>query len=53
MTPDELRAFIAAAVRAEVDAALAHLATVDRAALTLELRAEYDAVRAGGESCER
>lgn len=52
MTADDLRAFITS-VRTEVDAALAHLETVDRAALTPELRAEYDAVRKGWETLRR
>ena len=46
MTAAELDAFLAD-VRAQADAALARLATVDADALTPTLRAEYDAVRDG------
>ena len=41
MTPAELRAFVAG-VRAEADAALARLATVDAQLLPPDLRAEYE-----------
>ena len=44
MTPDELTAFIRN-VRAECDAALARLDTVDPDALPADVRAEYEAQR--------
>ena len=45
MTAAELRAFVAD-IRAQADAALARLATVEPDELTPTLREEYDAVRA-------
>jgi hypothetical protein len=48
MTAEELRAFVAD-VRAEAEAALTRLATVDPEALSPQLRQEYERVRAGWE----
>jgi hypothetical protein len=49
MTEDELRAFVAA-IRAQVDEALARLATIDPAELPPEVRQMYDEARRGWES---
>ena len=52
MTADELRAFIVE-VRAETDAALARLATVDAEALPAELRERWEQSRRGWEELRR
>jgi hypothetical protein len=49
MTPAEL-VDVVADVRAEIDAALAQLDTVDRDALEPVVRAAYDQVRSGWEA---
>ena len=48
MTAAELTAFVAD-IRAQADAALARLDTVDLTELSTDLRAEYDAVHQGWE----